>query len=98
MTEPNKTPLQGQGNCMKKHAALLPPPSWGRAGVGVVLSAARRRQAEPPRPHPNPPPPRGGELQRALPAPNAMAPRDGGKACIFAANSSYAIALPWRAL
>src|SRR5688572_21403546 len=51
---------------MTKRAALLPPPSWGRVGVGVVLSTARLRQAEPPRPHPNPPPPRGRESNCAL--------------------------------
>src|SRR5688500_3887761 len=36
----------------------LPPPSWGRAGVGVVLSSENRAELKH-RPHPNPPPPRG---------------------------------------
>src|SRR5688500_19275972 len=75
---------------MTKHAPLLPPPSWGRVGVGVVLSAARFRQAEPPRPHPNPPPPRGRELQRALRAPYAIALHVGGGD--FSVRSSSALA------
>src|SRR5687767_14947835 len=54
---------------MKKHITLLPPPSWGRVGVGVVLSAARLRQAEPPRPHPTLPRLGGGSLASRLECP-----------------------------
>jgi hypothetical protein len=45
--------------------SLLPPPSWGSAGVGVVLSAEDRVELSRRRPHPNPPPPRGRELEHA---------------------------------
>src|SRR5688572_13384505 len=70
--------MAGQSH-MTKHAAFLPPPSWGRVGVGVVLSAAQWRQAEPPRPPPNPPPPPGGGPPRGLRAPYGIAlPNMGG--------------------
>ncbi len=43
---------------------LLPPPSWGRVGAGVVLSSEDRVEQNH-RPHPNPPPPRGRGLRHA---------------------------------
>src|SRR5688572_5944368 len=41
------------------HMRYPPPPSWGRDGVGVVLSSENRVELNRRRPHPNPPPPRG---------------------------------------
>src|SRR5688572_17621728 len=43
------------------HYTKLPPPSWGRVGVGVVLSSEDCAELKQ-RPHPNPPPARGREL------------------------------------
>ena len=65
---------------MTQPAKPLPPPSWGRAGVGVVLSAEDRVELSRLRPHPNPPPPRGRELQRALHESDAIAGRSQPKA------------------
>src|SRR5688572_16287166 len=50
---------------MKQPDKLLPPPSWGRAGVGVVLADEDRVELNRRRPHPNPPPSRGRKLQHA---------------------------------
>src|SRR5688572_9343986 len=46
---------------LNEHDALPPPPSWGRVGVGVVLSSEKRVELSRRRPHPTLPRLGGGD-------------------------------------
>src|SRR5688500_19302364 len=61
MPHTTETPSSCWSIAYEKHALLPPPPSWGRVGVGVVLSCEDCVELNRLAPPLHPPPPGGGE-------------------------------------